>query len=764
MKAFITYSHEDSEFVDRLVYDMENSGLNVVLDKKILTPGDPLTKIFAEIGTSNFLISVLSANSIESKWVKEELRVAITKAIDEEDTFKVIPVVKEGEQFDQLCENLPADLKEVFRVKVMARFDTEPYNEALRKLLDALAPSPDPNEVYSKIQGKESDNPFRRVRAEYFDDVNILARSFTEPEQARYNSIIEVKPTLIEGSRGSGKTMILKSLQAQIATKRLNKQNFSETGLTYFGVYCRLSRESFGTLSEGESIVEIFGEGMAAQLFQIELYLHLIQAIIDEIQTCTNEKILEITSIQERNISNAVIEIIRRNIAANDMPQDFDHVKYLIQTDLRGISNYLFHRQLGETLNYEGPVLIRRDLQDICAHIRKSMSELANVTIYFLLDEYENLLPFQKVVVNTLIKWSQAGEFSIKVVTKKTGFQDPRTLECQEIERPDDYTAADLDYDLSNNGMRQNYKRLLMRICEKILINEGFKETDISKLLKERPHPKDSITKEIEHKIEEIVAEQGKEWGALSEKERKDYWKQLNVGAYYRAVSGKRDFAGMDDLMLLSSGIIRYFLELCGTSYYFALQENIDVKKGNPIPTKAQKNAAYTLSNFHLGEIACNISNYGPMIYQFATDMGDIFRQKLLHHLSEPEAARIRIVDPHRLSTSDFEETRKLLDLAEMHSVLQGYGGRGGMRPKHATDVQPKEYVLNRIYAPDLQFSPRYRWATEFTCSNIKNLLDPDKRKKTKSQLIKKVTPPKQKSDRAQTKLSDPVLEGDGDA
>jgi hypothetical protein len=215
----------------------------------------------------------------------------------------------------------------------------------------------------------------------------------------------------------------------------------------------------------------------------------------------------------------------------------------------------------------------------------------------------------------------------------------------------------------------------------------------------------------------------------------------------------------MDDMILLSSGIIRYFLELCGTSYYFALQDKIDVKKGTPMPIKAQKDAAYTLSSYHLGEIARNISDHGPKIRQFTIDIGDIFRQKLLHHLSEPEAARIRIVDPHRLYTSDFEETDKLLDLAKMHSVLQEFSGR----PKHVTDVRPEEYVLNRIYSPDLRFSPRYRWATEFTCSNIKSLLDPDKRKKTKSQLIKKVTPPKQKSDRAQTKLSDPVLEGDRD-
>ncbi|MEA1945284.1 MAG: toll/interleukin-1 receptor domain-containing protein [Euryarchaeota archaeon] len=763
MKAFITYSHEDNEFVNRLVEDLGSSGLNVTLDERALAPGDSLLKIFGEIGTSDFLIPVLSANSVESNWVRKELGVAIVKEI-EEDTFKVIPVVKEGEQFNQLRENLSTELKEALRDKLMARFDNEPYEEAFRKLLGAFAPSPDPDEVYSKIQGPESGNPFRRVRAEYFEDVNILARSFTEPEHARYDSIVEVKPTLIEGGRGSGKTMILKSLQAQIATQRMNKQSFGETELTYFGVYCRLGRWSFETLSEGTSLLEIFGEDVAAQLFQTEFYLQLIQALIDEIQTCANEKILEIDSIHEKTISSTTIEIIRPNIDVSDKPQDFNHAKHLIRTDLRKISDYLFRKKLGENPVYGGPVLTRRELQDICCCIREYISELDNITIYFLLDEYENLLPFQKVIVNTLIKWSQAGEFSIKAVSKKTGFQDPRTLEGQEIERPDDYTHIDLDYDISDSSMRKNYKMLLIRICEKMLKNEGFKETDISKLLEKRPPLDDSIKEKVEHEIKNIVAEQEKEWDTLSEKEREEYWHRLGVGAYYRAVPVKKDFAGIDDLMLLSSGIIRYFLELCGISYYFALQDDIDVKRGNLISIKVQKDAAYTLSNYHLGEITRNISDCGPKIHQFAIDIGDIFRQKLLHHLSEPEAARIRIVDPHQLFTPDFEETGKFLGLAEMHSVLQGRSGRGGMRPKHATDVQPKEYVLNRIYAPVLQFSPRPRWSTKFTCQDIKSLFDPDKRQETKSQLIQKVTPRKQKGGKIQTTLSDHVLEGGEDA
>ena len=619
------------------------------------------------------------------------------------------------------------------------RFDNQPYEDAFRTLLEACHPEPNPDSVYSKIQGTKSDNPFRRVRAEYFEDVNILAKSFTKPEQARYDSIIEVKPTLIEGGRGSGKTMILKSLQAQIAIKRQNKKSYSESELAYFGVYCRLSRWSFETFSEPEELLEQFGEDVASQLFQTEFFLHLIQALVDEIQMCADEKYLDINSSQERTISSDIAEIIKPNIDEKDKPLNFKDTIQMVKTELRKISDYIFHKKLKENINYTGPILRRRELQDICNCIRENINDFG--TIYFLLDEYENLFHFQNVIVNTLIKWSYASNFSVKAVAKKAGFQDSRTLEGQEIERPDDYTHVDLDYDLSDPSMRRNYKKLLVDICGKILKDEGFKETDISKLLEEPQPLTESDKKIIEKRIINIVTQQGKVWDNLSDKEKKEYWHRLEVGAFYKKFSNKKDFAGIDDFILLSSGIIRYFLELCGTSYYFALQDDFDVKNDDQIPVKAQTNAAHVISRYHLREITRNIVSFGHMIRQFAIDLGDIFRQKLFNHLSEPEAARIRIVDPHKLFTDDFKETRKVLDLAEMHSVLQVRNGRGGMRPKHATDVQPLEYLLNRIYAPVLQFSPRPRWTTDFTCQNIKSLLNSNERQKTKSTLIKKVTP-----------------------
>jgi hypothetical protein len=61
-KVFITYSHNDSDFVDRLLRDLEKvkEKLDVTLDKRILDPGSSLLEIFEGIGTSDFLLPILS--------------------------------------------------------------------------------------------------------------------------------------------------------------------------------------------------------------------------------------------------------------------------------------------------------------------------------------------------------------------------------------------------------------------------------------------------------------------------------------------------------------------------------------------------------------------------------------------------------------------------------------------------------------------------------------------------------------------------------
>jgi hypothetical protein len=94
-KAFISYSHSDKEFVHLMAEDLISSGVDVWIDKWEIQLGDSLIqKIFLEgLENTDFILICLSKNSAKSKWVTEELSVAIVKKI--EGLTRLIPIILE---------------------------------------------------------------------------------------------------------------------------------------------------------------------------------------------------------------------------------------------------------------------------------------------------------------------------------------------------------------------------------------------------------------------------------------------------------------------------------------------------------------------------------------------------------------------------------------------------------------------------------------------------------------------------------------------
>jgi len=756
-KLFVSYSHEDSTFVDRLTEDLDlATELDVSIDKRCLKPGDSLTKIFKEIGESDFLVPIISRHSIESRWFQKELRIAIVKEI-EESPFKIIPVIKSGENWEQLKKNIPADLKQSLLDKYKCRFDIKSYENAFKELVNALAPELSPEDVYSYIADPEGENPFRRLRAEHFRDPQTFVELFAEPEIA-YNILFSPKPAFVEGGRGSGKTMILKSLKADIAPLMKGHRSFIDAKLPYFGVYFRATRDTFGVFENGDK--ERTSSSAIKGIFYDELILRLSQSLIEELCNCIKNRMLQIESRRERLLCKAFQEPLRLDVDEETL--DLEITKKILSEQVCLILDYVRAKSRNEDIKYNVKSLTKDNLVQICRKIKEILPELRDCNICFLIDEYENLKEFQKVVLNTLVKWHHAETFTFKIATKKTGFSTAQTLEGQELEEGHDYGVIDLDFSVGNKKKtdeRTRYERYLKNICRNIMAKEGFSSNQIEDILEDRKKfikknektPDGLTVDELRSEVIEMLSRRGREWDRLNKKQRQRAFSHFSVAAEYRLLGPRnRSFGGFDDFVSLSSGIVRVFLELCGMCYYFARQDDKKVKKGEKIEIMHQTQAAYHLSEYYLWRINKNIEYLGPTLRELAVDIGDIFRQKLLKHLSEPEAAMLSIYNPQKLrelratikdEKGEREYTiKRILDVTVLHSIFQEYGKRGGRRGKRISAGQPQDYILNRIFVPALQISPRPRWPTIFVPKDIQGLLDATKRNKTKQQLLKKVT------------------------
>jgi predicted nucleotide-binding protein len=69
--AFVSYAHEDQELVLALVEHLGAQGLDVRYDQVVLRIGDSLIERISDaIAEGDFLIAVVSPDSVESEWCR----------------------------------------------------------------------------------------------------------------------------------------------------------------------------------------------------------------------------------------------------------------------------------------------------------------------------------------------------------------------------------------------------------------------------------------------------------------------------------------------------------------------------------------------------------------------------------------------------------------------------------------------------------------------------------------------------------------------
>lgn len=139
MPVFISYSHVDRDFVDRLAKQLVAHRVNVWVDRWELNVGDSLiTKIQDAISGASALLVILSKASVESEWCKKELSVGLIRELSEKRVV-VLPVIIDDRK-------IPGFLTD----KMYADFRT-PFDDGLSLILDALA------KVITEYQGRMDD-------------------------------------------------------------------------------------------------------------------------------------------------------------------------------------------------------------------------------------------------------------------------------------------------------------------------------------------------------------------------------------------------------------------------------------------------------------------------------------------------------------------------------------------------------------------------------------------------------------------------------
>lgn len=95
MPIFISYSHENKEFVDKLAMQLVSHNINIWLDRWELSIGDSIiAKIQEAVDGASALLVILSKASVTSEWCKNEINAGVLRELEEKQVL-VMPVMLE---------------------------------------------------------------------------------------------------------------------------------------------------------------------------------------------------------------------------------------------------------------------------------------------------------------------------------------------------------------------------------------------------------------------------------------------------------------------------------------------------------------------------------------------------------------------------------------------------------------------------------------------------------------------------------------------
>lgn len=553
------------------------------------------------------------------------------------------------------------------------------------------------------------------------------------------------KAIFVIGGRGCGKSHILRRMAVQSELEALEerfgrKLKPAEFDKKYFGVY--LKTDCFSPLSK-ESTTYLKKEQLEVlftHFFNIEVSKAIIEStrflsvhlenMLDEVPICKKiEDYLKHLKWQSGEISSFV-----------DLLQCLDDQ---VNNIAKLVKNILFDDDIGKYLEKvhltETPDFILK----IFNIVRSEVTFLKDKSLILLLDEYESLDENQQTIINQIIK---SRRLTLRIAVKVRGIKTLSTKTSERLDELHDYDHIDLLYKLDRKN-QPKYKALTKQVFENRLslrdeIGE-YKEKDPKKLLPAPSLSDEGISNdEINKELLEI--RKSVKRNTEIEKDINEYWKNFEghykEAAVFRILRQKgkdKLYAGFDEYVSLSSGIMRLFIWLCRESFSLAKQENVDLMNGAAINAHVQSQAAKNVANKELRiTIPQTVNNlYASKLAYFISDIGQILRAKL-YYSSQPQANRIEIVNPEKFDLEDYAIPRELIESGQDLPVLIS---ESSFKPRDIKYPFPKTFSLNGIFAPLFNIPPEGRWRTEIKADELKALCLSEQRNEILDKIVTQI-------------------------
>ena len=588
-------------------------------------------------------------------------------------------------------------------------------------------------------------NPFAKYRLEdwrveeFPENYKELVACFAPPDFMEKLEDPSIGTALIiMGGRGSGKSHVLRMISVQSVIKDLElKLNTEKLVLEdynkgYFGIY--LKCDCFSPLSL-ENIT--FTEDMIKPFFEHFFNLQIVKTILDVVRFFCSS----FSNLPEETETEICSKLCKWNTIFKG--NTFLDLIEALDAEMLQVRNFV------KLFPYEKDFSVFRErihftntpefLQKIFNIIREQIKTLEDKILFILLDEYEEMDIYQQKLVNGLIK---GRKFSFRIASKIDGIKTLEYAKEKKLDEIHDYEIIPLHFNVSREKIVP-YRNLARQIfSNRLKLYENYKEKEPEKLLPSPTLSDEGLTEdEINSELKKIRANLTRK---KEIKEPEKYWSYFEghyrEAAVYRLLRNRgkeKLYAGFDEYVSLSSGIVRLFILLCREAFTLAHQKGVRIEEGRPIDVITQSRAAREVSKIELTiTIPKNVSTlYGQKLARFILDIGSILRAKL-HFSTQPQANRIEIIDSEKFELEEYRIPRELiqsgLDLPVFLSEVS-------FKTRDIKSPMPQTFSLNWIFAPLLEIPPEERWRTELRASELKNLCSTETREETLTEIISQI-------------------------
>ncbi len=503
---------------------------------------------------------------------------------------------------------------------------------------------------------------------------------FEEPQY--WPDLSGPRPCVLEGGRGTGKTTVLRGMayKGQFARDESRPEAIGEW--SYFGVYHKI---------DTGRVTAMRGEELPEEQW-IRLFSHYFNLVL-----CAS--ICELLAwLEERGFEVALPANACAAVANTLNVSEVSNHRQLAERIEGGLDD--FESFVNNVSDGGGPKLSMRGapIERLVSALRKTQA-FSGRSFVFLLDEYENLEPYQQRVVNTLIKHVKEG-WTFKVGVRELGWEETSTLRNSEwLEDPADYRRISI----TSRFDEVAFRRFAAQVCGKRLDRlwddlgqMGARPHDLPEVERLLPGLSDeeealalgveSQIKDVSAVLEEVATRLGldppvevsplrqyliKHWAdthsrdAALEEVVEDFlsnereW-QRRYGNYARQAlfslkAGKagirKYYAGWDVLCRLAGSNIRHLLQLVEQSLLFSLEAGDML--GDQVDPKHQTAAARAVAEKNLRQLEGRSSD-GAQLQRMALGLGRIFGA-----LAKRGAAGAPEVDQFELSDDAFDAASK---------------------------------------------------------------------------------------------------------